>query len=249
MNNTKTDARSAHPTTPVTRLSLVDQAIAALREKIASSDWPVGSKIPSESDLVGQLGVSRTTVREAVRGLSQAGVLEVLQGDGTYVRRRDDPMEVMRRVNRAALRDHHELRCLLNAECGRLAARRRSEDDIIRLRELLAARGELSKASSIEQMIQDDQAFHQAIADATGNQALAELYRYFATDDAAHMEVSLTSGSELEHEYEHHQQLLRAIEEGDGEAAAEAAWSIARPLLAFLERGDAAPATDVGSQS
>lgn len=237
MNIQKNPVRAPRPAPAVTRLSLVDRAIAALREKIASADWPVGSRIPCEADLVAQLGVSRTTVREAVRGLSQAGVLEVLQGDGTYVRRRDDPMEVMRRLNHAALRDHHELRCLLNAECGRLAARRRSDEDVQHLRQLLEVRGELRHASSIDQMIHDDQAFHQAIADATGNRALAELYRYFATDDAAHMEVSLTTGTALEHEYEHHLQLLQAIERRDEEAAAEAAWSIARPLLAFLEQG------------
>lgn len=68
------------------RRSLVDCAIDAMREKIESGAWPVGERIPKETELAEMLQVGRNTVREAIRVLSHADVLEVRQGDGTYVR-------------------------------------------------------------------------------------------------------------------------------------------------------------------
>ena len=81
-------------------------------------------------------------MREAVRTLAYSGVLEVRRGDGTYVRRNVDPAETMRDVDRAARSDHLELQCMLETECARYAARRRTDEDLATLRKLLKARGE-----------------------------------------------------------------------------------------------------------
>src|SRR5713226_4923718 len=60
-------------------------AIETIRELIASGKWGPGTRLPREADLAAQLGLSRNSLREAVRALSLARVLEVRQGDGTYV--------------------------------------------------------------------------------------------------------------------------------------------------------------------
>src|SRR6266568_4570571 len=60
-------------------------AIERIRELIASGAWGPGARLPREADLAAQLGLSRNSLREAVRALSLARVLEVRQGDGTYV--------------------------------------------------------------------------------------------------------------------------------------------------------------------
>src|SRR5689334_3668682 len=60
-------------------------AIERIRELIVSGEWGPGTRLPRESDLAQQLGLSRNSLREAVRALSLARVLEVRQGDGTYV--------------------------------------------------------------------------------------------------------------------------------------------------------------------
>ncbi|PAJ97767.1 GntR family transcriptional regulator, partial [Burkholderia ubonensis] len=104
---------------PATRHSLVDSAIEILKSNITSGIWGVGQRIPTELDLARQLAVGRNTVREAVRTLAYSGVLEVRQGDGTYVRRNFDPAETMRNVDRAARGDHLELQCMLETECAR----------------------------------------------------------------------------------------------------------------------------------
>src|ERR671938_308515 len=68
------------------RAGLIEQVIEQLREQITSGQWPVGSRIPTETELSQLTATSRNTVREAVQSLVHAGVLERRQGSGTYVR-------------------------------------------------------------------------------------------------------------------------------------------------------------------
>ncbi|HJX87217.1 MAG TPA: GntR family transcriptional regulator, partial [Gemmatimonadales bacterium] len=84
------------------RASLVDQVIEQLKEQITSGVWKLNAKIPTETVLAEQLGVGRNTVREAVRALTHAGLLECRQGDGTYVRATNELSGVMLRRLRAA---------------------------------------------------------------------------------------------------------------------------------------------------
>src|SRR3989441_5613163 len=65
--------------------SVTDDAIDKIRERIVSGAWSAGDRLPKESELAAELGLSRNSLREAVRALSQLRVLEVRQGDGTYV--------------------------------------------------------------------------------------------------------------------------------------------------------------------
>ncbi|MGV9898478.1 POT-type proton-dependent oligopeptide transporter, partial [Streptomyces tendae] len=66
------------------RSALSEQVIAALRQQIASGEWPVGSRIPTEPELVEQLGVARNTVREAVRALAHNGLLVLVFAKETF---------------------------------------------------------------------------------------------------------------------------------------------------------------------
>ncbi|MFE5163068.1 FadR/GntR family transcriptional regulator [Streptomyces sp. NPDC056697] len=85
-----------------------------LREQITSGAWPVGMRIPPEHDLVEQLGVGRTTVREALGALVHLGLLEARKGDGTYVRTSSEMHSVlMRRANTSRWSDVLELRAVL----------------------------------------------------------------------------------------------------------------------------------------
>src|SRR5690348_18361051 len=64
---------------------VTEGAIDKIRERIVSGAWGPGDRLPRESELAAELGLSRNSLREAVRALSQLRVLEVRQGDGTYV--------------------------------------------------------------------------------------------------------------------------------------------------------------------
>src|SRR6201995_2839803 len=109
---------------PATRSSLVASSAALLRAQISGGEWPVGMKMPVEAKLAEMLQVSRGTVREAVRSLAVAGLVEVRQGDGTYVRSQTDPTDMVRRLRHATLRDQFEARLGLEVEAVRLGALR-----------------------------------------------------------------------------------------------------------------------------
>src|SRR6267143_240169 len=78
-----TDSRSSRRARSNT--SVTDEAINKIQNLIISGSWGPGDRLPKESELAAQLGLSRNSLREAVRALSQLRVLEVRQGDGTYV--------------------------------------------------------------------------------------------------------------------------------------------------------------------
>src|ERR1700754_1692378 len=111
-----------------------------MQGQLASGNWSVGDRIPGEYDLASRLAVSRPAVREAIRALSHIGVLEVRRGDGTYVRSALDPRPLLRRVERATLRDVFELQQAYDAQAARLAAVRRTPDDLVNLHALLEDR-------------------------------------------------------------------------------------------------------------
>ena len=67
------------------RGSVTDDAIERIRDLIVSGEWGPGTRLPREADLAKQLGLSRNSLREAVRALALQRVLAVRQGDGTYV--------------------------------------------------------------------------------------------------------------------------------------------------------------------
>lgn len=125
----------------VARTSIVDVVIARLRDEIRNGNWPVGTKIPTEATLVDVLGVSRPSVREAVRSLVQAGLLESRQGDGTYVVAEDETTVALQRVVDAADRAEAQLvRHTLEVLAAREAATHRSKADVDALRVALQGR-------------------------------------------------------------------------------------------------------------
>src|SRR5690242_15697042 len=130
--------------TDIKRSSLVDQVIERLLAQLQTGNWPLGHKLPPENTLASELGVGRSTVREAVRVLAHNGLLEVRQGSGTFVvamqpvpgspmnqTHGDQTLQV--RLRRAKILDVYEVRRAIELEAARLAATRRDEDDLARI--------------------------------------------------------------------------------------------------------------------
>ena len=219
---------------PLPRHSLVEQAIAFMRERVAQGAWALGERIPKETELAHLLQVGRNTVREAVRVLSHAGILEVRQGDGTYVRSRTDPADVIHRISRSGLRDHFELRVVLEAEAARLAALRRTERDLDLLEKLLLARGEKSPDMDMEAFVARDTAFHLAIAQASHNTALSELYRYFVSEVRRGTHTAVVEPTLPEPDLAAHQRIFDAIRNQDASGAEHAARSAVEGLITAM---------------
>ncbi|MFQ3661230.1 MAG: GntR family transcriptional regulator [Chloroflexaceae bacterium] len=209
----------------IQRQQLVDQVIERLRARIDAGEFPPGSRLPPEPQLMAELGVGRSTVREAVRALAHSGVLEVRQGDGTYVRMpgvADEPLGL--RLRRAQVHEVHEVRRALELEIARLAALRRDEADLAALRAALAARGAALARGERDAALTADLALHAALADATHNRVLADLYRAFAPpmrEALAALWAARESGAAT---HQLHADLVAAVAAGDpGRASAAAA--------------------------
>jgi DNA-binding FadR family transcriptional regulator len=225
---------SVPPIAQIQRRSLVESTLDLIRARIEDGTWKVGDKLPREVELAEALQVGRNTVREAVRVLSHSHVLEVRQGDGTYVRSRIDPAETMRRIGRSGLRDHFELRAMLETEAARLAAQRRTDADLAQLNRLLEERGEIPETGDLADFIDRDLAFHLAIAQAAHNTALEELYRYFSASVRSDIYTVLTESELPEPNAAAHARIVEEITAAKPERAARAARDVIRPLIAKL---------------
>lgn len=216
----------------ITKGSLVETAIESLRHAIEQGHWAIGDRLPVEADLSESLGVSRNTVREAVRVLVHVGMLETRQGDGTYVRATRDAGETLRRISRSQLRDKLEVRIMLETEAAKLAAKRRDAKDMERMTHALDNRGKAG--NNIAERIHHDQAFHTALVAASHNPALTELYDYFAHSITLTIEQTELDSELPEPSQEDHELLLAAIRRQDEARAESLARALLRPSLDAL---------------
>ncbi|MET9864364.1 FadR/GntR family transcriptional regulator [Streptomyces smyrnaeus] len=207
------------------RAPLAAQVIATLRQQITSGQWPVGSRIPTEPELVEQLGVARNTVREAVRALAHNGLLDIRQGSGTYVVATSELAGVMhRRFAGADLGHVAELRSALETAGARLAARRRTDADLRQLDGLLARREAAWDSGEVEPFIDADRSLHMGVVSASHNEVLTAVYADLAEVLRAYLRQDV--GEELRQEdYMDHARLLEAIRAQDADAASKEAAS------------------------
>jgi DNA-binding FadR family transcriptional regulator len=148
-----------------------------MREQIVSGTWPVGSRIPTEPELAAAAGTGRNTIREAVQSLVHAGLLERRQGSGTYVLAKSElPTVIERQFGDASQRDVLEVRGALEQVTASLAARRRTDEQVTHLRELVAERDQCLAQEDLRRVVKADTQIHRYIAEIAGNPVLAELY-------------------------------------------------------------------------
>lgn len=160
---------------------LVEASIEKIRDLIVSGKLAPGERLPPENDLAGLLGSSRSTVREAVRALVMARVLDVRRGDGTYVTSLR-PELLLQGFGFAVdlMSDENfleivELRRVLEPPAAGIAAMRINSEQVAALNQALddmrAAVGDENALAVC------DERFHHIVADATGNQSLATLLK------------------------------------------------------------------------
>ncbi|MEO3752817.1 FCD domain-containing protein [Streptomyces sp. B6B3] len=227
------------------RSALADQVINQLRQQITSGAWPVGSRIPTEPELVERLGVARNTVREAIRALAHNGLLDIRQGSGTYVAATSELAGVMhRRFADADPGDVAELRSALEAAAARLAARRRTERDLRQLEALLGRRESAWASGQVEAFVEADATFHMAVVQASHNEVLTTVYADLGSVVRALLRHDV--GEELRPEdHVDHARLLDAIRATDEGTAEEEAGSYALRCRAVAERAaNEAPRSD-----
>ncbi|MDR0827541.1 MAG: FadR family transcriptional regulator [Desulfovibrio sp.] len=211
----------------VRRRQLVDEVITCLHELLASGQYKEGDKIPTEAKLGEMFTVSRTTVREAIKVLANTGMLEVQQGRGTFVAKRcagKEPLE--RRLIRATEPEVYEARLLLETDIARLAAQRRTDEDLRKMRWYMEESATALKRGDINNYLSCDVQFHVAVAVASKNAVLVDVYSAF-TDvlhDSLRRSWEQNPSIDIEQRraaiLQSHEKIYQAIYEADPDNAA-----------------------------
>jgi len=161
----------------VRREPLAAQVAELILERIRSGEWALGERLPSETALGPQLGVGRSTVREAIGQLSGRGVLQSRQGAGVFVTALDAPDDWDTVLHRTGIASVIEARLGIETEAAALAALRRTPAELRSLRRALDARA--AAAPDDPAYVDADMAFHRAVVTSAHNDILAELFDSF----------------------------------------------------------------------
>ncbi|GAA2781002.1 FadR/GntR family transcriptional regulator [Kitasatospora sp. CM 4170] len=159
-------------------MPVTDEAIEKIKAMIVSGELRPGSRLPREPDLAERLGLSRNSLREAVKALSLIRVLDVRQGDGTYVTSLEPELLVDALSFVVDLQQDDtvlqflEVRRILEPAAAAMAARVMPDEDIAALGELL---DRLDGDTSLESLIENDMEFHRRLAAGSGNAVLCSL--------------------------------------------------------------------------
>ena len=226
----------------IKRRKVSDDVKDALLAMMREGELAVGDRLPPERDLAGRFGVSRTTLRDAIRELALLGYLDVRQGDGTAVRRPGAdtlaaPFRTLLRGTPQRAGDLIQFRRLLEPEVAVLAAQRCEDEHAAGLREALAHQRRLVERG--QPLLDEDLGFHRLIARVAGNltvldvmdtlqSMLRELRSRMLTADQPVLAV------------DQHQAIADAIIGGDAEAARAA-------VLIHLEAVERSIVRDQGS--
>ena len=162
----------------IQKKSLADEVADRLRQQLSLGHYRVDEQLPIEPELMKSFGVGRSTIREAIKLLVNSGLLRVQQGVGTFVEQTSSDREPMdQRLKRADKTDLDEVRQLLEMKVAEKAAVNRTKKDISRIKEHLANRKKSADENLVEACIDADIQFHNAIAEASKNDILADLYK------------------------------------------------------------------------
>jgi GntR family transcriptional regulator, transcriptional repressor for pyruvate dehydrogenase complex len=206
----------------VSRTSLVDEVIGAMRQMFNEDAWRPGAKLPSEQELGRQLGVGRSTVREALRVLGHLGLVEARSGLGTYVVDRRMPEGGVDQPHTSAgVRQLYEFRRALEVPAARLAAARRSAEQLHNIRTAWDRCQTAVQNNSADEFARLDFRFHFSIIQASGNVFYIEAYRAIETSFASYVSLILALGP-LQSMLHFHDGLISAIARRDPDAAAVA---------------------------
>jgi GntR family transcriptional repressor for pyruvate dehydrogenase complex len=208
-------------------LSLTDQAIAKIKELIIAGEFKAGSKLPREQDLATRLGLSRNSLREAVRALTLIGVLDTRVGDGTYVTSLDADLLLTGMgfvgdlLEGPTLLEVHQVRRILEPEATALAAELLTEQDFAALEECLAR---MDAAETTQAFIDADADFHRIVCRASGNATLAVLIQNLSGGMLrARLWRTVTEQGALEATKQRHQDIYHALRAREADAARAAA--------------------------
>jgi GntR family transcriptional regulator, transcriptional repressor for pyruvate dehydrogenase complex len=202
---------------------ITDEAIEKIKQMIISGELRPGDRLPKEVELAAALGLSRNSLREAVRALSLVRILDVRQGDGTYVTSLEPRMLleglsfIVDLHHDSTVLEFFEVRRILEPAATAMAATRIEQAEVADLREHL---GKVTAESSVEELVANDMEFHRRIAEASGNSVLVSLLNSLSSSTLrGRIWRGVTQVGALERTMDEHHAILDALASGQAEVA------------------------------
>jgi DNA-binding FadR family transcriptional regulator len=204
-------------------MAVTDEAIEKIKSMIVSGALQAGDRLPREADLAAELGLSRSSLREAVRALSLVNILDVRQGDGTYVTSLRVPLllEALSFIvdfhRDATVLEFLRVRRILEPAATAMAAERITQEESQELRTLL---DRLGPDPEVEDLVANDLEFHRRIAACSGNSVLYSLLETLSGPTTrARVWRGLTQSGAKERTLAEHRAILDALTARDPEVA------------------------------
>lgn len=204
-------------------MAVTDEAILSIKAMILAGELAPGDRLPPEKELSERLGLSRSSLREAVKALEVIRVLDVRRGDGTYVTSLEPRLLLEAMSFVVDLHDDHsvleifDVRRILEPAAAAQAARRATPDQLERLRAVVDT---VDHAADVERLVEHDLEFHRGIALATGNAYLASLIDSLSSHTVrARIWRGITQEHAVGRTLQEHHAILDAIVAGDAELA------------------------------
>lgn len=201
---------------------LYEEVAGKLQEEIRTGTYQPGDRLPSERILAQEYGVSRSVIREAFRSLEQMGCVEARTGGGTYVKAPEissmvDSMSMLISLDESFAMELVEARLVVETEIARLAAERRTEEQIVMMHKTLdeMRREVYAGGKGIEQ----DSKFHGQLAEAAGNRVLQMMSSSCAEVLNRSMEVTQAIEGVPKLALIAHEEILHQVEKQDGRKA------------------------------
>jgi GntR family transcriptional repressor for pyruvate dehydrogenase complex len=200
---------------------LYERVVQRLEELIRTEDLRPGDRLMTERELAQKLGVSRTSIRQALTALRVRGVVEVRHGDGIYlVRESSDLVDTLAQgliESHAHLPAINEVREAVEPRAARLAARRRTSEDVVAMRDALdRMRTEIADGQA---GMAGDAGFHHALIAAAHNEVLSAVYEQLGPGVEQSSQASLVRPGRPERSLRDHERVLDAIVAADEEGA------------------------------
>ena len=183
-----------------------------IRKMIVSGVLKKGDQLPSERELASQFGVSRTAVREAIKSLSEIGLVDIMVGKGTFVSNNTtdrivESFNLLLHVEQVKMKDLHSARNVLETPIAKMAARNRTDENIERLKILLIEME--STQEQTKKFINADTEFHIELARASGNTAYTVLIQAIIQILKSERTYAMNFKDQTMSALDHHKEIFR----------------------------------------
>jgi len=199
----------------IEKISITEQVVKRIEELIRSGVFTVGEKLPTEMELREQLGVGRSTIREAFRVLQALGLIELRPGKGAFVKKiNDNTYETIRNwfvEKEAELSELMEVRMAIEPLAIKLAIQRATPKQIEQIKEIHEAFKQAVKKFDTIELATLDESFHQAIIEASNNGLLMKIGRLIADAFVEYRTRSFAVKENVSHALDPHEQIVKAL--------------------------------------